>query len=72
MNPEWIEDTTTAAVLLLTSYGPIGLGWGSLCTKLVCRNYERRDGLHRILHKIAVPTIIPEQGRGRKGTLWRL
>lgn len=70
MSSEWIELRTRAARFLLLMDGP--MGWGELCTKLVCRSYETRDELHRILHRIAVPEIVPSQGRGRRGTLWHL
>lgn len=61
---------TRDAVRLLLAPGP--MTWGEICTKLICRHYETRDELHRILHRIAEPTITPAEGRGRRGTLWTL
>jgi hypothetical protein len=69
--PDWPlgQPLVTATRLLLTP-GP--MTWGLLCNKLRCNTYERRDDLHRVLHKIAEPSITPTEGRGRRGTLWTL
>lgn len=49
-----------------------GATWGELCNALRCNTVDKRDALHRMLHRIATPTIVPEAGPGRKGTLWLL
>ena len=51
---------------------PAPRNWGEICNLLRCNTYGKRDELHRILHRIADPSITPTEGRGRKGTLWQL
>jgi hypothetical protein len=65
----WVASTTESVIKLLSDEP---MAWGQLCTKLVCRDYWSRDELHRILHSIAEPVITPTEGRGRRGTLWKL
>lgn len=51
---------------------PDGVTWSTLTQRLGARNSDEfRDGLHRLLHRIATPEMTPKEGKGRKGTLWR-